>query len=138
MPHNKKLPAELKVMERMALTEQLLAKLKLDFESAGFRRNRIVDDGITSGFEEIDVAVEKLAEDDLEEADRACKVAWLHGHFARGIFDAETTEHYLGEGVFLEIEDEIGDWQKFAHDEIISLEEEIVKFRKELKKKLEK
>lgn len=131
-----KVPAELKVMERLTRVEQFLAKLRLDFDSCGFRKNRIVDDGITYGLEEVESAVEHLAEDDFEAADRACRVAWLYAHFARAIFDAETTEHYLGEGVFLELEDlEASDWRTFASEELAHLQDEIVLLRKEIKER---
>lgn len=134
-----KAPAELKVMERLTLVEQFLSKLKLDFESAGFRRNRMVDDGITYGLSEIDKAVEHLANEDFAEADRACRVAWLHAHFARGLFDAETTEHYLGEGVFLELGNmPEADWHSFAAEELAYLQEEIVKLRAEIKEQSKK
>jgi len=129
-----KAPTELKVMERLTLVEQFLAKLKLDFESSSFRRNRIVGDGITCGLEEIDNAVEQLANEEFQDADRSCRVAWLYAHFARGIFDAETTEHFLGEGVFLELEDqEAGDWRESATDELAKLQDEIVSLRKNIK-----
>jgi hypothetical protein len=140
MSHNKsnskgKVPTELKVMEKLTLVEQFLSKLKIDFDSCGFRRNRVVDDGITRGLQEIDDAVEHLANEDFQKADVACRVAWLHAHFARGIFDAETTEHYLGEGIFLELGDELvtKDWRKFAAEELADLQEDIVKLRKEIK-----
>lgn len=134
-PNSKgKLPTELKVMERLTLVEQFLAKLKIDFESAGFRRNRLVDDGIARGLEEIDAAVEHLAHEDFKDADLSCRVAWLHAHLARGIFDAETAEHYLGEGVFLELDEEIeGDWRSFAEEELAALQEDIVTLRKRIK-----
>lgn len=126
-------------MERLTLVEQFLAKLKLDFDASGFRKSRIVDNGITSGLAEIDKAVEFLAEEDFKEADRACKVAWLHAHFARGLFDAETTEHYLGEGVFLELGDvPDGEWRKFAAEELAELQEEIVILRAEIKERTKK
>ncbi len=129
-------------MERLTLVEQFLAKLKLDVDSSGFRRNRVVDDGIARGLQEIEEAVEHLAEDDFQKADTACRVAWLHAHFARGIFDAETTEHYLGEGVFLEIDDQyeaVGkDWRKFAAEELADLQEDIVNLRKEIKQESER
>lgn len=130
-----KIPTELKVMEKLTLVEQFLAKLKLDFESSGFRRNHVVDDGITRGLQEIDDAVEYLSNEEFQKADLSCRVAWLHAHFARGIFDAETTEHYLGEGVFLELgDDDVGkDWRKFAAEELADLQEDIVKLRKEIK-----
>lgn len=132
-----KVPSELRVMEKLTLVEQFLAKLKIDVESSGFRRNHVVENGITSGLNEIDDAVEHLSNEEFQEADLACRIAWLHAHFARGIFDAETTEHYLGEGVFLELDDEsIGkDWRKFAVEEISDLEEELVKLRKQIKEK---
>jgi len=130
-----KIPTELKVMEKLTLVEQFLAKLKLDFDTCGFRRNRVVDDGITRGLQEIEEAVEHLSNEEFQEADVACRVAWLHAHFARGIFDAETTEHYLGEGVFLELGDDeaiIKDWRKFAAEELADLQEDLVKLRKEI------
>ena len=129
---NRKAPSEIKIMQRLALVEQSLAKLKSDFEAAAFRRNRVVEDGITRGFDVVGIAVEKLAEEELEEADRCCEAAWLHAQFARGIFDAETTEHYLGEGVFLELDDEISDWRKFALEEMAGLESHIISLRKEI------
>lgn len=130
-----KIPTELKVMEELTLVEQFLAKLKMDFESSGFRRNSVVDHGITRGLQEIDDAVEHLSNEEFQQADLSCRVAWLHAHFARGIFDAETTEHYLGEGVFLELDDEsvTKDWRKFAAEELADLQEDIVKLRKEIK-----
>jgi hypothetical protein len=139
MPSNKntrgKLTAELKVMERLAHAEQFLARLKADFESCGFRRNKLVEDGIADGMAQIDLAVEHLSNEEIEDADRACRVAWLAAHFVRGIFDAEMTEHYLGEGVFLDLDVDIPDWRKFAAEEMARLQEEIVLFRKQLKKK---
>ncbi len=139
MPTNKpslkgKLPTELKVMERLALVEQFLAKLKVDFEAAGFRRNRLVNDGIADGLNLVSNAVELLAEECYEDADRICRVAWIRAHFARAIFDAETTEHFLGEGVFLELDDGgTTDWRTFASEELAELQEEIVNLRKEIK-----
>lgn len=137
MPTNKpSLKNELRVMERLALVEQFLAKLKLDFEAAGFRRNRLVNDGITDGFELVDNAVEMLADESLVDADRICRVAWIRAHFARGILDAELTEHYLGEGVFLELDDGgTTDWRTFASEELAELQEEIVHLRKEIKER---
>jgi len=125
-------------MERLAIVEQFLAKLKADVDASVFRRSRVVEDGITSGFDEINDAVEHLSEEELEDADRSCKVAWLHAQFARQIFDAEMTEHYLGEGDFLEIGDDISDWHKFAHDEILALEEDIVSLRKDINERAKK
>jgi hypothetical protein len=138
--HSKgKAPTELRVMERLTLVEQFLAKLKLDFDSSCFRKSRLVDDGIACGLAEIDNAVELLAEEEFKDADLACKVAWLHAHFARNLFDAETTEHYLGEGVFLELGD-IPDveWRSFAVEELAHLQDEIVHLRAEIKKQAKK
>lgn len=132
-------PTELKVMERLTLVQQFLAKLELDFKASGFRKSRVVDNGIARGLAEIDSAVELLAEEEFVDADRACKVAWLHAHFARGLFDAETTEHYLGEGVFLELEEvPNGEWREFAVEELAELQEEIVLLRAEIKERAKK
>ncbi len=141
MPTNKpslkgKLPTELRVMERLALVEQFLAKLKVDFEAASFRRNRLVNDGIADGLDLVSEAVDMLAEESYEDADRICRVAWIRAHFARGVFDAEMTEHFLGEGIFLELDDGSAiDWRTFASEELAELQEEIVLLRKEIKER---
>ncbi|MBX3074642.1 hypothetical protein KF707_03145 [Candidatus Obscuribacterales bacterium] len=134
-----KIPTELKVMERLTLVEQFIAKLKLDFDASGFRKSRIVENGIASGLAAIDKAVELIADEEFKDADTACKVAWLHAHFARGLFDAETTEHYLGEGVFLELGDlPDSEWRQFAAEELSELQEEIVNLRAEIKEQSNK
>jgi hypothetical protein len=134
-----KIPTELKVMERLTLIEQFLAKLRLDFDASSFRRSRIVENGIANGLASIENAVELIADEDFKEADKACKVAWLHAHFARGLFDAETTEHFLGEGVFLELRDvPDGEWRQFAAEELADLQEEIVNLRAEIKEQANK
>lgn len=131
----KKKSDNLQVMRDLASVEQYLEKLKIDFENSGFRPNELVRDGIEAGFASVSDAVESLSEGEPSEAAKASTIAWLHAYFARGIFDAEMAEHYLGEGEFLELDEYVGDWNAFVKAELNILEEEIISLRKAIKQK---
>lgn len=125
----------LQVMRNLASVEQYLEKLKIDFENSGFRPNELVREGIENGFSSVSEAVESLSEGDASEALKSSTIAWLQAYFARGIFDAEMAEHYLGEGDFLELDEQVGDWKAFVKTELNLLEDEILLLRKAIKSK---
>jgi|AGTN01.2.fsa_nt_gi hypothetical protein len=131
----KKKSDNLQVMRNLASVEQYLEKLKIDFENSGFRPNELVRDGIEDGFAAVSDAVESLSEGYSSDAAKASTIAWLHAYFARGIFDAEMAEHYLGEGDFLELDEQVDDWKAFVKAELVVLEEEILTLRKAIKSK---
>ncbi len=124
---------DVRLLGRIAAIEQFLEALKNDLESAEFRPNEIVKNNLDKGWKEIERAVASFSSEKLECSERASSLAWLHAYFARSIFDAEVTEHYLGEGDFLELDDTMDDWREFVFEELKLMEQDIVALRNEIK-----
>lgn len=120
------------LLGRLAAVEQYLQSLRTEFENAEFRENDLVKEHLQSGFAKVSKAVSHYAEGESQESQRASSIAWLHAYFARSIFDAETTEHYLGESDFLELAEPIEDWRKFVDDEFAAMEKDILELRNDI------
>ncbi len=90
-------------MRLIALLEETLAENDKDQKAAEiYHKSELVDTAQQNAALALREAIRRLAQEDFEVAERLSAVAWCYANFARGILDAEYTEHQLGEDVFLD------------------------------------
>ncbi len=101
-PHHK---AE--VFDRLTRLEVLRASLEKDYEQAP-HKNALVLDCLERAHKELNRAVRELTGGkDSQESLRIANIAWLLINFGRKLLDAETIETLLGDGVFLDLSQEV-------------------------------
>ncbi|MBL0185416.1 MAG: hypothetical protein IPP97_06790 [Candidatus Obscuribacter sp.] len=103
MKSNKQNRTRANLVSMIALLEEALAENEKDqLAAADYHQSELVDTAQQNATLALREAIRRLAQEDFEVAERLSAVAWFYANFARGILDAEYTEHQLGEDVFLD------------------------------------
>lgn len=105
MPGKPKKPLTKSSLVRLiALLEETLAEIDDEHEAASvYHQSELVESARVNAGQALTEAVRQLAMEHFHKAERHCAVSWFYLNFARGILDAEFTEHQLGEDVFLDL-----------------------------------
>lgn len=106
----------------IALLEETLADIDDEHEAASaYHQSELVETARVNAGHALTEAVRQLAMEHFNKAERHCAVTWFYLNFARGILDAEFTEHQLGEDVFLDLVPT----QSAVRDEVTALMQEL-------------
>lgn len=123
------------VLNDLVALEQFLAKLREDFEAATYRRNETIEAYLEKASEELESGFRALSRENVRKAHKSLRICWIEANYARQLFDAETVEHVLGEGEYLELSEAQGDWRSHVANEFNFLEQELRALRVDIKRR---
>lgn len=134
MAKAKQQPSKNQVKTRLATVELALAKLTEDFKATTYRQNELIADCIKNANQELQNALERLFNGDLQDSFDLAGVAWLYSDFGQQILEAEAIEHMLGESDYIELSEISIPWEGKAADLLYQLEQKIHLLRAEIEK----
>lgn len=121
------------VLNDLVALEQFVSKLRNDFEAATYRKNELIESYIVAAAEDLEEGFRQLGREHIKKAHRMLKMSWIQANYARQLFDAETVEHELGEGEYLELTEHQTDWHSKVWNDLNYLENELRQLRIKIK-----
>jgi len=126
------------IMSQLVALEQFLNQLREDVEHAQYRRNQLVVQSVEAASSELTSGFKNLANEKLSKAHLNIKLAWLRANYARQLFDSETVEFELGEGIYLELTEVAAGSLPDAKEHFYFLETELKQMRAEIQSRMGK